>query len=139
MTHSIEASCKSKTNTKAPLQNMLMVLVISFLLSSTALAETYLVDFSQFETPGGNWNSLQSNQTSNVPLTDDDTGSLGSATLSHTLGGVDSNISGGWTAGNVGWVHTAAVSDGIYSVPNGTLTINGLFSLCNTCIRPATL
>lgn len=109
-------------------KNTIEIFLLSSLLliSTVASCETYLIDFSQFETPGGNWNSLLSNQTTNVALIDDETGVNGAATLSHTLGGVDSNISGGWTAGNVGWIDTAAVSDGIYSVTNAAVTISGL-------------
>lgn len=109
-------------------KNTIEIFLLSSLLliSTVASCETYLIDFSQFETPGGNWNSLLSNQTTNVALIDDETGVNGAATLSHTLGGVDSNISGGWTAGNVGWIDTAAVSDGIYSFPNASVTISGL-------------
>ncbi len=103
-----------------------VLLFVSMFFSATVFSETYLVDFSQFENPGGNWNSLQSNQTTNISLIDDETGLVGAATLSHTFGGVDSNMSGGWTAGNVGWVDTAAVNDGIYSTPNTTMTISGL-------------
>jgi len=105
-----------------------ILLITSYLLlcAQSVLSETYLIDFNTFELPGGNWNSLQSNQTTNVSLIDDETGVTGAATLSHTLGGVDSTNSGGWTAGNVGWVHTAAANDGIYSVTNGSLTFNGL-------------
>jgi len=109
-------------------KNTIEIFLLSSLLliSTVASCETYLIDFSQFETPGGNWNSLLSNQTTNVALIDDETGVNGAATLSHTLGGVDSNISGGWTVGNVGWIDTAAVSDGIYSVTNAAVTISGL-------------
>ncbi len=110
---------------KRCLSNLVMTILL-LMLSHSAFSETYLIDFSQFENPGGNWNSLQSNQNTNVALIDDDTGVTGAATLSHALGGVDSNNSGGWTAGNVDWLNVGAANDGIYSVTNGSVTFNGL-------------
>ncbi|MDQ8192643.1 PEP-CTERM sorting domain-containing protein [Roseibacillus persicicus] len=93
-------------------------------LTGEANAATHLVDFSQFAVPGGNWNSLTSTQNTNFPLIDSTGSNLG-VTLTHNLSS-DSNITGGWTAGDVDWVATAAASDGFYSGTSAMITFAGL-------------
>ncbi|MEZ5472418.1 MAG: hypothetical protein R3E90_11590 [Marinicella sp.] len=120
-------------NTRAQIQkkpqgnpNRLIFLLL-FFLSYGVSAQTYLVDFSAWSNPNNNgaafvWNSLTSTQT-NVMLSDDG-GNSSSVNLTHNLLS-DNNHNSGWTAGNVGWVHTSAV-DGLYSGSNSTVTISGL-------------
>lgn len=103
-----------------------LILSLSGAAMSQSSAATYLIDFSKFAEPTGNWNSLSSTDNSNVALVDS-TGASNGVTISHTLSS-DSNISGGWTIGNADWVDSAAASDGLYSGSSAAITILGLGS-----------